>query len=156
MGRQLIHGTCVALGTSAALLRGVSGAGKSDLALRFLALAYELGREPKLIADDQVWIEDGTSGELLASAPPTLAGKIEVRGLGILETPYLAQGRLVLVVDLVSDAEVPRTPPDPPETVTIAGVALPRLALAAFEPSSPLKLKLALLQAASQSPGEQA
>jgi HPr kinase/phosphorylase len=155
LGRQLIHGTCVALGTSAALLRGVSGAGKSDLALRFLALAYELGREPKLIADDQVWIEDGASGELLASAPPTLAGKIEVRGLGILETPYLAQGRLVLVVDLVSDKEVPRMPPDPPETVTIAGLVVPRLALAAFEPSSPLKLKLALLQAASQSPGEQ-
>jgi HPr kinase/phosphorylase len=156
LGRQLIHGTCVALGGSAALLRGASGAGKSDLALRFLALASEGDRAPTLIADDQVWIEDGTSGELLASAPPTLAGKIEVRGLGILETPHLAQGRLVLVVDLVSDAEVPRMPPDPPETVTIAGVALPRLALAPFEPSSPLKLKLALLQAASQSPGEQA
>ncbi|MGZ5915841.1 MAG: HPr kinase/phosphorylase [Methyloceanibacter sp.] len=156
MGRQLIHGTCVALGRSAALLRGASGAGKSDLALRFLALASDGDRAPTLIADDQVWIEDGTSGELLASAPATLAGKIEVRGLGILETPHLAVGRLVLVVDLVSDAEVPRMPPDPPETVTIAGVALPRLALAAFEPSSPLKLKLALLQAASQSPGEQA
>jgi HPr kinase/phosphorylase len=156
LGRQLIHGTCVALGRSAALLRGASGAGKSDLALRFLALASDGDRAPTLIADDQVWIEDGTSGELLASAPPTLAGKIEVRGLGILETPHLAVGRLVLVVDLVSDAEVPRMPPDPPETVTIAGVALPRLALAAFEPSSPLKLKLALLQAASQSPGEQA
>jgi HPr kinase/phosphorylase len=149
LGRQLIHGTCVALGTSAALLRGASGAGKSDLALRFLALASEGDRAPKLVADDQVWIEDGISGELLASAPPTLAGKIEVRGLGILETPHLARGRLVLVVDLVSDAEVPRMPPDPLETVTIAGVALPRLALAAFEPSSPLKLKLALLQAAS-------
>jgi HPr kinase/phosphorylase len=144
------------LGRSAALLRGASGAGKSDLALRFLALASDGDGAPTLIADDQVWIEDGTSGELLASAPPTLAGKIEVRGLGILETPHLAVGRLVLVVDLVSDAEVPRMPPDPPETVTIAGVALPRLALAAFEPSSPLKLKLALLQAASQSPGEQA
>jgi HPr kinase/phosphorylase len=156
LGRQLIHGTCVALGRSAALLRGASGAGKSDLALRFLALASDGDRAPTLIADDQVWIEDGTAGELLASAPATLAGKIEVRGLGILETPHLAVGRLVLVVDLVSDAEVPRMPPDPPETVTIAGVALPRLALAAFEPSSPLKLKLALLQAASQSPGEQA
>ncbi|MGZ5862240.1 MAG: HPr kinase/phosphorylase [Methyloceanibacter sp.] len=156
MGRQLIHGTCVALGRSAALLRGASGAGKSDLALRFLALASDGDRAPTLIADDQVWIEEGTAGELLASAPPTLASKIEVRGLGILETPHLAVGRLVLVVDLVSDAEVPRMPPDPPETVTIAGVALPRLALAAFEPSSPLKLKLALLQAASQSPGEQA
>jgi HPr kinase/phosphorylase len=154
--RCIIHGTCVAWGTEAALLRGDSGAGKSDLALRFLALPPGPDSEPKLIADDQVCIEASAAGELLASAPATLAGKIEVRGLGILETPHLAQGRLVLVVDLVSDAEVPRMPPDPLETVTIAGVALPRLALAAFEPSSPLKLKLALLQAASQSPGEQA
>jgi HPr kinase/phosphorylase len=144
-----MHGTCVAFGTNAALLRGDSGAGKSDLALRFLALPAEADRQPKLIADDQVWIEAPDGSELLVGAPPTLAGKIEVRGLGIMPVAHLAQGRLVLVVDLVSRNEVPRIRPEPPQTVTIAGVAVPRLLLAPFEPSAPLKLKMALLQASS-------
>ena len=155
MARLNLHGTCVALGTDAVLLRGEPGAGKSDLGLRFLALPPEGGPQPKLIADDQVWIERGGGGELFASAPDAIAGKIEVRGLGIVAVPYLAQGRLVLVVDLVSDQEVPRMAPDPPEIVTIAGVAVPRLVLAPFEASAPLKLKLALLQAASPQRSEQ-
>jgi len=149
VGRLLMHGTCVAFGTDAALLRGDSGAGKSDLALRFLALPPEAGREPKLIADDQVWIEGCGGSELLVGAPPTLAGKMEVRGLGIMPVAHLAHGRLVLVVDLVSRDEVPRMRPEPPQTVTIAGVAVPHLLLAPFEPSAPLKLKMALLLASS-------
>ena len=147
--RELIHGTCVALGTHAALLRGGSGAGKSDLALRFLALPGEGQTLPRLVADDQVWIEARTDGELVASPPATLAGKIEVRGIGIVEVPYLARAQLVLVVDLVTEKEVPRMPPEPFETVTIAGVAVPRLHLGPFELSAALKLKLALLWAAS-------
>ena len=88
--------------------------------------------------------------ELVASPPATLAGKIEVRGIGIVEVPYVAEAQLVLVVDLVAEKEVPRMPPEPFETVTIAGVAVPRLHLAPFELSAALKLKLALLWAASQ------
>src|SRR5689334_24249403 len=84
---ELVHGTCVALGRRAALLRGPSGAGKSDLALRFLALSNEDGEKALLVADDQVFVGSNGSGELVASAPPTIAGKIEVRGLGIIEVP---------------------------------------------------------------------
>ena len=62
----------------------------------------------------------------------------------------LARAQLVLVVDLVTEKEVPRMPPEPFETVTIAGVAVPRLHLGPFELSAALKLKLALLWAASQ------
>ena len=51
--RELVHGTCVALGGRAALLRGGSGAGKSDLALRFMALPAEGALIPRLVADDQ-------------------------------------------------------------------------------------------------------
>jgi hypothetical protein len=54
------------LGTHAALLRGGSGAGKSDLALRFLALPGEGQTLPRLVADDQVWIEARGSKELVA------------------------------------------------------------------------------------------
>jgi HPr kinase/phosphorylase len=151
--RELIHGTCVALGTYAALLRGGSGAGKSDLALRFLALPGEGQTLPRLVADDQVWIEARGPDELVASPPATLAGKIEVRGIGIVEAPYVAEAQLVLVVDLVAEKEVPRMPPDPLESVSIAGVAVPWLHLAPFELSAALKLKLALLWAASQRAG---
>ena len=91
--RELIHGTCVALGPHAALIRGRSGSGKSDLALRFLALPPEHGLEPLLVADDQVWVERQKDGSLVASAPSNLAGKIEVRGLGILEVPHRGEAR---------------------------------------------------------------
>jgi HPr kinase/phosphorylase len=145
--REILHGTCVAYGTSAALLRGGSGAGKSDLALRFLALPSEPGEDLRLIADDQVCVEAATDGTLRVSPPKTIAGKIEVRGVGIVEMPHLKQGRLVLVVDLVGADEVPRMPPEPRETVTVAGIAVPRLKLAPFEGSAAVKLRLALLQA---------
>ena len=150
--RELVHGTCVALGPYAALLRGRSGSGKSDLALRFLHLPPEQGLEPRLVADDQVWVERQKDGSLLASAPSNLAGKMEVRGLGILAIPHRNQARLVLVADLVLPQEVPRMPPDPLDQMTIADVALPVVKLAPFELSSALKLRLALLSAVTQSP----
>lgn len=153
--RQLVHGTCVALGRHAALLRACSGSGKSDLALRFLALPAEEELEPRLVADDQVLLEATGDGGLMASAPARLAGKIEARGLGILAVPYLAEAPLVLVVDLVAGDQVPRMPPEPLECTTIAGVTVPILQLAPFELSAALKLKLALLSAVSQMPRTQ-
>jgi serine kinase of HPr protein (carbohydrate metabolism regulator) len=148
LARELVHGTCVALGRRAALLRGASGAGKSDLALRFLALPDDGEKRPLLVADDQVWVTTGQMGELLVSPPDTLAGKIEVRGLGILDVPFAAEARLALVCDLVASDEVPRMPTDPRESTTIAGVELPVLKVSPFEASAPMKLKMALLLAA--------
>jgi len=150
LARELVHGTCVALGTRAALLRGTPGSSKSDLALRFLALAGEAALRPLLIADDQVWVETQENGQALASVPETLAGLIEVRGLGIAEMPFEPTARLVLVCDLVPADQVPRMPPDPWERTALAGAVLPALKLWAFEPSAPLKLRMALLQAPEQ------
>jgi serine kinase of HPr protein (carbohydrate metabolism regulator) len=147
----LIHGTCVAWGDRAALLRGASGSGKSDLALRFLALPPEGSLGPRLVADDQMFVE-ACGDTLIASAPATLAGKIEVRGLGILAMEHLAAAELKLAVDLVPPADVPRMPPEIAQSLTLAGVALPVLRLAPFEASAPLKLKLALLSAPPQLP----
>jgi HPr kinase/phosphorylase len=102
------------------------------------------------VADDQVFIEAKANGQVMASAPETIAGKIEVRGLGIAEMPFLAEVPLVLVCDLVGSDEVSRMPPDPWERTMLAGVAVAALKLSAFEVSAPLKLRMALLQASKQ------
>ena len=151
-GRELVHGTCVALGRRGALLRGESGSGKSDLAFRFLALAGDGELRPVLVADDQVFVAANGKGQLLASPPKTIAGKIEIRGLGIVAVPYLSEAELVLVCDLVTGKDVPRMPVEPWERVEIAGRLVPALKLAPFELSAPLKLKMALLLAAPDNP----
>jgi len=144
MTRELAHGTCVALGDSAALLRGESGAGKSDLGLRFLGLPETDGLRPSLVSDDQVWFE-AHDGGVRVTTPKALAGLIEVRGLGIQRIPFLDTARLVLICDLVAPKTVPRMPPEPWERTTLAGVEIPTLKVAPFETSAPLKLKMALL-----------
>ncbi|MEM7192154.1 MAG: HPr kinase/phosphatase C-terminal domain-containing protein [Pseudomonadota bacterium] len=142
----LVHGTCIALGPYAALLRGPSGSGKSDLALRFLALAPEEVGPAKLVADDQVCLaHSGTS--LQVSPPGKLKGLIEVRGLGIQPVPFIASARLVVVCDLVRAEDVPRMPPDPWDHTDLAGAKIPALKIAPFEASAPLKLKMAIIAA---------
>jgi hypothetical protein len=117
-----------------------------------MALPGEGTSRPLLVADDQVWVEAGANGKLRASAPETIAGKIEARGLGILEVPFLADAELVLVCDLVNEKDVPRMPLEPWDQAVIAGVAVPALKLAPFELSAPLKLKMALFLAAQDDP----
>lgn len=141
--QETVHGTCVALGPHAALLRGKSGSGKSDLGLRFLALPESEDGAARLVADDQVCLGP-RGGGLMASPPAKLAGLIEVRGLGILSAQFVSSARLVVVCDLVPAQEVPRMPPDPWDRITLADTALPVLKLAPFEASAPLKLRLAI------------
>jgi HPr kinase/phosphorylase len=145
---ELVHGTCVALGRHGALLRGPSGSGKSDLALRFLFLARRgpVARSaPALVADDQVeLVRDG--GRVLASPPASIRGKIEVRGIGIVDVRALARCQLAIVVDLVRPSAVERMPPADLKT-RLLGLELPLLRLAPFENSAPLKLALAVAHA---------
>jgi serine kinase of HPr protein (carbohydrate metabolism regulator) len=140
----LIHGSCVALGDRCALLRGQCGAGKSDLALRFLFLpAGVLAATPALIADDQVILR--RSGErITASCPPALAGKIEVRGAGIAQLGYRAgETELKLIADLDGAAGQPRFP-EGLQCEVILGLPVQRIALDPFEFSAPIKLALVL------------
>jgi HPr kinase/phosphorylase len=139
---MFVHATCVALRQGrtwrAVLLRGPSGAGKSDLALRLI----EAGA--RLVADDQTHLAK-KGRRLIATAPPALAGLIEVRGVGIVglgRTRLLARAPLALLVDLVPPAEVERMPE--PTYETVQEIELPRLALAPFEASVVTKLYLAL------------
>lgn len=142
---MFVHATSVALKSRggqwcAALLRGPSGAGKSDLALRLLAAG---GR---LISDDQTRVGKQRRA-LIAEPPPSLAGLLEVRGVGIVRLPkrqLLARAPLGLLVDLVPPEKVERLPERQRET--LMGVALPTLALAPFEASAVTKLVLAMEQ----------
>ena len=132
-----IHATAVAIGSGtsrhAVLLTGPSGTGKSDLALRLI------DRGAMLIADDRVALSrDGAC--VLASPPPTLAGLIEVRGIGIVAMPYIADVPIALVIDL---AGTPDRLPEP-ATRDLLGVAIRVVVLAAFEASAPLKVERAL------------
>jgi serine kinase of HPr protein (carbohydrate metabolism regulator) len=145
---ELAHGTCVALGRTAALLRGPSGTGKSDLALRFLFLARRgpaALEPPILVADDQVWLV--RHGEKILVRPPeTIRGRMEVRGIGIVEVKSLAEADLALVVDLAPAAAIERMPQGQ-TTTRLLGVEVPTIALFPWECSAPIKLAIALARA---------
>ena len=81
---------------------------------------------------------------LVARPPATIAGLIEARGVGIVEVPHRAEAELVMIVDLAPRNEIERLPPDPLPETEILGVRIPLSRLAAFEASSPVKLKLLL------------
>lgn len=140
-----VHATSIAIGRSGVLLLGPSGSGKSDLALRLIDQparpALELAR---LVADDQT-VLSLTAGRLLASAPPVLLGRLEVRGLGIVRLDggqVTQRAPIVLAVELVAPERVERLPE--PARYEMLGVGLPLLRLAGLEPSAPAKLRLAL------------
>ena len=142
---EVVHATCIALDGRAALIRGPSGSGKSDLALRCLGLAANplMHQSAGLVADDRVMLEL-VGDRLVAAAPPALHGKLEVRGQGILSLPVIEQAEIVLLADLVpSTFEIDRLP-DPVPTDCVCGKHLPVLRLHPFEASSPAKLVMAL------------
>jgi len=138
-GRQPLHGTVAArwrpgVGWRAVLITGPAGAGKSDLTLRLI------GRGWRLVADDYAHVT-ASGGILYAVAPETIAGRMEVRGIGIV--PVCARGptRLSLTVELVK-GPVERLPE--PAARTLEGVALPVLRLNGFEVSAVEKVAAAL------------
>lgn len=122
-----VHGCCAARDGAGVLILGPSGAGKSDLTLRLLSRGFTL------VADDQVDIADGR-----ARAPASLAGLLEVRGLGIVRLPYQSDVKLHLVIALTEHADrLPRPEPHP-------GLDLPVVRLNASEASAPERVALAL------------
>lgn len=132
----LLHATTVAIDGAAVLLRGPSGSGKSDLALRLI------DRGATLVSDDYtlLTVQDG---HLLASAPATISGKIEVRGLGIVSVEPGGETPVALVVRL--DQAMERMPPELRSCYN--GVSIVEVAIDPFELSAPIKVELALRHA---------
>jgi HPr kinase/phosphorylase len=134
-----VHATAVAIGAAGLLLRGPSGSGKSDLALRLV------DGGGLLIADDQVMLRrDGD--RLVAGYPPAapagLRGRLEVRGLGLLPVPMAAAAPLDLVIDLQPGVPVERLPAA--AGVELLGVVLPLLRLDPFVASAAAQVRLAV------------
>jgi serine kinase of HPr protein (carbohydrate metabolism regulator) len=144
---ELIHATAIAVGERAALILGPPGSGKSDLALRCIATApapaLGIAHGALLLADDQVLLTL-RHGVLWADSPATIRGRMEVRGVGIVEVPVAASAcPVALAVDVNPSAHVERLP-DPKTHLLLQGIAVPLIALRALEASAPLKLLLAL------------
>lgn len=132
---EMLHASTVAIGGRAVLIEGLSGAGKSDLALRLI------DRGAMLVSDDYTMLrKDGE--QLVASAAPNIAGKIEVRGVGVVAMPHIDNVPVALIVTL-GDLQPDRIPEDDRRRM-VSGVAVPSIALRAFEASTPIKVELAL------------
>lgn len=128
-----LHASCVAIGGRAVLIAGPSGAGKSDLSIRLV------DRGALLVSDDYTELRaDGA--RLLATAPATIAGRIELRGVGIVTRPYVREVPVALLIDLGC---APERMPEPVKRL-IEGIAIPAIGLNGLEPSAPIKVEAAL------------
>lgn len=134
LSSENLHASCVASEGRAVLIGGPSGSGKSDLALRLLDRGFTL------VSDDRTIVrKDGA--RLVASAPETITGKLEIRGLGIVEMATVQDVPLALVVELRSDIQ--RLPDDSRERL-ILGIGVPLISVDAMTASAASKVAIAL------------
>ncbi|HEX6072619.1 MAG TPA: HPr kinase/phosphatase C-terminal domain-containing protein [Sphingomicrobium sp.] len=134
LSAETVHASTVASEGRAVLITGASGSGKSDLTLRLLDRGFTL------VSDDQTIVRTA-DGRLVASAPPNIAGKLEIRGIGIVEMEATSDVPVALIVELTS--EIQRLPDDARER-PILGVSLPLITIDAMTASAPSKVALAL------------
>ncbi len=123
-GARIVHASAVALDGRAVLILGPSGSGKSSLALALMASGCTL------VSDDRTVLSE-RDGVLLAAPPPSIAGRIEARGLGILAADWAGPMPVVLAVDLTPDHISPRLPAPEVFRCAAAEVPLVRAAMSA-------------------------
>ena len=134
LSTESIHASTVATGGRAVLITGPSGSGKSDLALRLLDRGFTL------VSDDRTIVRrDGD--HLVATSPPNIAGKLEIRGIGIVEMEHVGDVPVALIIELTSDIQ--RLPDDSRER-PVLGVSLPLVSIDATTASAPSKVAIAL------------
>ena len=123
-----IHATAVIYGESGVLILGPSGSGKSALGLALLARARGSGAFGALVGDDRVYLRCA-SGRLVASGASHMAGIIERRAAGLIGVEHASATVVRLAVELCEQGRTWPRLPDNPDSVAIADVRLPRLAL---------------------------
>lgn len=133
---ETVHGSAVLVTGGGVLLLGASGSGKSSLAAH---LIENFGA--RLIADDRVALSE-KKGVLRADAPPPLAGKLELRGLGVVRLPFVENAVLSLSINLVARQNVPRIAEE--TFFHHQGCRLPQLDLHAFDLATPYVILQAL------------
>ena len=134
LSSEMVHASTVALDGRAVLISGPSGSGKSDLALRLLDRGFNL------VSDDQTMVRLDCE-RLVASAPPNIAGKLEIRGIGIVELDHVDDVPVALIVELTRDME--RMPDDSRERL-ILGVPVRLISVDAMTASAHAKVAIAL------------
>ncbi len=132
-----VHATTVALEGIAVVLRGPPGAGKSDLALRLI------DGGARLVADDQT-VLTRRGAAVFAAPPPPIAGRMEVRGIGIVALAHAQDVAVGLVVDLAPAHAIERLPD--PETTALLGVSVPLIRIDPVGVSAAAKVRLAVHQ----------
>jgi serine kinase of HPr protein (carbohydrate metabolism regulator) len=133
-----IHASAALFAGQGVLILGASGSGKSSLLLALLAAGGTL------VADDRVVLAANGDGRLVASPPDSLAGLMEVRGVGIVRRPFVASVAIDLAVELRAAAECPRLPDGDDARIVIAGVTLPRVFVASGAPDGAARVAAAL------------
>jgi serine kinase of HPr protein (carbohydrate metabolism regulator) len=98
-----------------------------------------------LVSDDQVEIRRA-GNRLLAQAPTTIAGKLEVRGVGIVQIPYRKAVELALAVVLTDQRNIERLPEYGALVHEVLGIKLPVVAIDPKLASAPARLRAALAQ----------
>ncbi len=125
-----LHATALEWFGKGFLLLGSSASGKSDLALRLI------DNGANLISDDQIIISN-ENDSLIAKCPDNLQGKLEVRGVGIIKTPFYAVHSINLCFNL--QKTVDRFPKK--NLKTFKNITIPCYQLNPFEVSAPIKIK---------------
>ncbi len=130
-----VHATTVAIGDHGVMLLGPSGAGKSDLAVRLI------DRGAMLVSDDYTQLA-ALDGKLIATPPATIAGRMEIRGIGIVAMPFTPSITVRMVVTLGD--EVDRMPS--PSWRTIADQRVRAIVIDPRAASAAIKVERALAQ----------
>ena len=134
LSSENLHASCVAIDGRAILLAGPSGSGKSDLALRLIDRGFTL------VSDDRTIVSK--EGErLVATSPATIKGKLEIRGIGIVDMESISDVPVALVVELKSEFQ--RMPDDRPQRL-ILGASIPLIIVDAMTASAVPKVVMGL------------
>lgn len=133
-----IHAGCVLVGPLGFLVRGASGSGKSSLCDTLVESARSKGHYAAHVADDRTYLTRRET-VLVARPAPSLAGKLEIRGLGIRNVAHEPEAAVRLIVDLVPARDVERLPPQPLRSLSVEDVELPVLVVVQNEPREALR-----------------